>query len=166
MPWAKASECAAHPPSSRRRATTSRATCRRANWCSRSRICSWPSAERRTCRSNSLPLQQFELFRHAFPLLGIGRGRLFLADHRPFLGQLRVQLEKALLAVRDLFFRKNGFHGAFRLAQRAVDTLIGIDHQKIRAFVEAVDGTYLHAIHIFALDAAFGDHECHDLPFS
>src|ERR1700727_2431122 len=101
MPWAKASECAAHPPSSRRRATTSRAICRRANWCSRSRICNWPSAE--------LSLQQLEFFRHAFPLLGIGRGRLFLADHRPFLGQLRVQLEKALLTVRDLFFRENRF---------------------------------------------------------
>jgi hypothetical protein len=31
--------------------------------------------------------------------------------------------------------------------------------------VKAVHRTDLHAIHVLALDAAFGDHECHDLPF-
>ena len=55
---------------------------------------------------------------------------------------------------------------AFGLAQRAVDALVRVDHEKIRTLVEAVHGTYLHAVHVFALDAAFGDHERHDLPFS
>ena len=37
--------------------------------------------------------------------------------------------------------------------------------RKFWTLVEAVDGTDLDAIHVLALDAALGDHECHDLPF-
>src|SRR5579863_4502691 len=175
-PWVKASACAARRRFSLKTATTSQVTCRRANSFKRSRICSWPSAdcarsasvlEKRSSvlEKRRLALQQFELFRHAFPLLGIRRRLFFLADDGPFLGEFGVQLEEALLAVRDLFLGENGLHRALRLAQGAVDALVRIDHEKVRAFVKAVHRTDLHAIHVLALDAAFGDHECHDLPF-
>src|ERR1700688_2651330 len=174
MPWGKASECAARPRSLPNAATTSPATCRRANSYSKSKICRSRSADALVRaraapirqRAAKLTLQQLELFGHAFPLLRIRRRSFFLADHGPFLGQFRVQLEKALLAVRYLLFRIDGFHRTLRLAQRAVDALIGIDYQKVRTFVETIDGADLHPINIFAFDAAFGDHECHDLPFS
>ncbi len=166
--WAKASACAARPPSSRKAATTSPATCRRGSWCSSSRSCRWRSGDiervttsvgvivGRTTNGEAVvvrptitpshgsgrsisALQQLELVLDAFPLLGIRRRIFLLADHRPFLGQLGVQLQEALLAVRDFFLGENGLHGTLRLAQRAVDAFIRIDHQKIRTFVEAVD---------------------------
>jgi hypothetical protein len=40
-----------------------------------------------------------------------------------------------------------------------------MNNQEIRAFVEAVYGTDLDTVLILALDAVFGDDECHvDLP--
>ena len=127
-----------------------------------SRSGSWRSAER-TARPSAR--SSFELVLDAFPLLGV-RGRLLhLADHRPFLRQLRVQLLEVLLAGGNLLFGEDRLDRAFGLAQRAVDALVRIDHQKIRALVEAVHGTDFHAVHVLALDAAFGDHERHDLPF-
>jgi hypothetical protein len=50
---------------------------------------------------------------------------------------------------------------AFRLAQGAVDALVGIDDQKIRSFVEAVHRTDFHAVGVLALDAVFGNDKSH-----
>ena len=49
----------------------------------------------------------------------------------------------------------------FRLAHAAVDALVGMDDEHVLAFVEAVDRTHLHAVHVFALDAVVGDDEGH-----
>jgi hypothetical protein len=32
-----------------------------------------------------------------------------------------------------------------------------MDHEHVLALVETVDGAHLHAIHVFAADAGFGD---------
>src|SRR5258708_8856033 len=111
-------------------------------------------------------LEQFDLVLNAFPLLGIRRSSLFLADDRPFLRKFGVELLEVLLAGGDLFLGIDGFDRTFGLAQRAVYALIRVDDHGIRTLVEAVDGTDLHTVHVFAFDAAFGDHERHDLPFS
>src|SRR5258707_4337539 len=110
-------------------------------------------------------LQQFDLVLNAFPLFGIRRSSLFLADDRPFFRKFGVELLEVLLAGGYLFLGIDGFDRTLGLAQRAVDALIRVDDQEIRTLVEAVDGTDLHTVHVFAFDAAFGDHERHDLPF-
>ncbi len=66
-----------------------------------------------------------------------------------------------LLAFWNFVLRIDCLDRAFRLAQGAVDTLIGIDDEKIRPFVETVHGADLDAIGQFALDAGFGDDERH-----
>src|ERR1700754_2859956 len=87
---------------------------RRAGWCSRiscecwivssAAIAGWASTRtaargtRWNCVATNAslvregsPFQQFRLVRLAFPLLGIRRRRLLLGDHRPVLGELRIE---------------------------------------------------------------------------
>jgi hypothetical protein len=39
---------------------------------------------------------------------------------------------------------------------------LGMNDEHILALIEAIDGTYLHAIHIFAPNAVVGNDEGHD----
>src|SRR5438477_6198642 len=96
-----------------------------------------------------------ELGRDPFPRLGIRRRGLLGRDIRPDFRKLSIE--------RYEFF-KAGFgigldrlNRAFRLADPAVDALVGMDHQHVLALVKAVDGANLDAIHVLALDALFDD---------
>ena len=57
----------------------------------------------------------------------------------------------------------DGVHRAFRLADAAVDALVGMDDEHVLAFVEAVDGTDFHAVRELALDAVLVDDIGHAL---
>src|SRR6185312_13524173 len=48
-------------------------------------------------------------------------------------------------------------HGAFWLANAAVDALVRVNNQEVFALVEAVDGADLDTVHIFATHACVGD---------
>src|ERR1700721_1773471 len=111
-------------------------------------------------------LQQLDLVLHAFPLLGIRRCILLLADDGPFLGEFGVELLEVFLTRRDFFLGVDGLDRALGVAPGAIDARVAIDDQKVRALVETVDRTDLDTVHVFALSAAFRDHERHDLPFS
>src|SRR5690606_5144731 len=50
---------------------------------------------------------------------------------------------------------------ALGLAQGAVDALVGVDHQEVRALVETVDRAHLDAVGVLALCAVLGDDEGH-----
>jgi hypothetical protein len=52
---------------------------------------------------------------------------------------------------------------AFRLANTAIDAFIRVDDEHVLALVEAVDGTYLHAVHVLTFDTAFIDDVGHHL---
>ena len=52
---------------------------------------------------------------------------------------------------------QNRLSGAFRFADAAINAFIRVDHQHVFADIEAVHRTDLHAIHVFAVDAIFGD---------
>src|SRR5476651_1140136 len=62
------------------------------------------------------------------------------------------------LAVRD-----DRLDRAFGLADPAIDAFVGVDDQHVLAFIEAVDGTNLDAIHVLAADAGLGDDISHDV---
>ena len=47
--------------------------------------------------------------------------------------------------------------GAFRFADAAINAFIRVDHQHVFADIEAVHRTDFHTIHVFAVDAIFGD---------
>jgi hypothetical protein len=70
-----------------------------------------------------------------------------------------------LLISRHVFFGINSVDGAFWNAHGAVNTLIGVDGQKVGAFAETVHGTDVHAIGVLALDTGFGDGMGHFVVF-
>src|SRR4051812_15588547 len=100
-----------------------------------------------------------ELVRHALPLVGVRRRRALARDVGPFRRILTVNFQPLLHAA--LGVRQNGIGRAFRLANPAIDALVGVDHQHVLTGIEAVDRADLHAIHILALDAGLGDDISH-----
>ena len=96
-------------------------------------------------------------------VLGVlGRG-LSLDDRLPQLRELGVERLELLLVGRHVVLGEDGFHRALGDAQRAVDALVRVDHQKIGAFPEAIDRADVDAVRIFAADAALGDDVGHAL---
>src|SRR6266700_8292457 len=92
-----------------------------------------------------------ELPGNALPGLGIGR-RFFLGrDVGPNLREIRV--EGQILLKPGLGVRLDRLDRTFRLANAAVDALVGMNDEHVGALVEAVHGANLHAIHLLAFDA-------------
>src|SRR4029077_18799927 len=60
-----------------------------------------------------------------------------------------------------LCIRLDGLGRAFRLANTAINALVGMNDEHIFALVEAIDGTHLDAIGVLALNAVFGDDISH-----
>ncbi|GGA35162.1 hypothetical protein GCM10011499_00560 [Pelagibacterium lentulum] len=57
----------------------------------------------------------------------------------------------------------DGFGGAFRLANAAIDAFVRMDDEHVFAFVEAVDRTDLNAVGIFAFDAIISNDVGHGI---
>src|SRR5689334_14494047 len=76
-----------------------------------------------------------ELVGNALHLLGIGRRFALLADVGPGLGIFGIHRQPLFQA--GLGIGLDGFRRAFRLADPAIDALVGVDDQHVLAFVEA-----------------------------
>ena len=68
---------------------------------------------------------------------------------------MTVEVEPDLEARFDIGFDR--IDRAFGFAHAAIDAFVGVDDEKVFAFIEAVDGTDLHAIHVLAGDTVFSD---------
>jgi hypothetical protein len=66
-----------------------------------------------------------------------------------------------LLAFWYVFFGVDGVHWALWDAHRAVDALVWVDGEEVRAFAEAVDRTNVHTVGVLTLDTGFGDYVRH-----
>src|SRR5256885_9768027 len=87
--------------------------------------------------------------------VGVGRRRALARDVGPLDSELRVHLEPLLrLAVR---VGDDRIRRALGLAHPAIDALVRMDDQHVVALIEPLDGADLDAVHVFALDAVFGD---------
>src|SRR4051812_40375276 len=102
-----------------------------------------------------------ELFLDGLPVVRVGGRRLGLRDHGPTLRKLGIELEELLLPVGHVVLGYDRLNRALRLAERAVDALLGVDDEHVRAFMKAVHRANLHAVGVFALDAGLGDDESH-----
>src|SRR3982751_6233807 len=91
----------------------------------------------------------------ALVLVGVRRAVLLARDVGPVRRQAGVQLQPLLKPT--LGVRQDGFGRALRLADAAVDALVGIDDQHHFAFVETVYGADLDAVHVLAFDAGVRD---------
>jgi hypothetical protein len=65
------------------------------------------------------------------------------------------------LAFWHVFFGVDSVHRALGDTHRAVDALVWIDGEEVRAFAEAVDGTNVHTVGVLTLDTGFGDYVRH-----
>ena len=63
----------------------------------------------------------------------------------------------SLLRVGHVVLGEDRLDRALGDAQRAVDALVGIDDQHVRALAKAVDRADIDAVGVLALDAALGD---------
>src|SRR6185295_16598793 len=102
-----------------------------------------------------------ELVLLPFPLFGVRRSLPLLGNIRPSPGVFGVHL-KPLLEAR-FGVRLDRVHGAFRLADAAVDAFVGVDDEHILALVEAVHRADLDAVHVLAANASIGDDVGHGL---
>ena len=114
-----------------------------------------------SCFQANSALQVLQLVLHAIPLFGVRQCIFLLGDVRPYFGQIGVQLDELLLIFRYLVFREDRLRRSLRLAQGAINALIRVNDQEVRAFVEAVDRADFHTVGVFALDAVVGDDEGH-----
>ena len=97
----------------------------------------------------------------SIPFLGVGRRFALDGDVGPVLRHVRIELQPLLQTRFGVGL--DGLGGTFGFAHAAIDAFVWMNDEHVLAFVEAVDRTNLHAIHIFALDAVFGDdigHAC------
>src|SRR5687767_5123810 len=74
-----------------------------------------------------------------FPLVGVGQRGLAFRDAGPVLGKLGVERDHVLLVAGHVFLGKDRVDRALRNAHRAVDALVRVDRQEVRALAEAVD---------------------------
>jgi hypothetical protein len=106
-------------------------------------------------------LQQGQFPAFVFPLIRIGRRGLALGDAFPasFLAELDIEFDEVQLISGRVFFGVDRVHWALGNTHGAVDALIWVNHEHIRAFAEAVHGADVHAIGVFAFDTSF----CNDV---
>ena len=108
--------------------------------------------------------EQSELSGLPVPLRRVSGRFLALRNHRPLKRKLGVQTREVFLPPGNIVFRVNCLGRTFRFTKRSIDALLGVDHEKIRSFVKAIDGTDLDAIHVFAFNAVFSNDEGHWIP--
>ncbi|GMV28702.1 MAG: hypothetical protein AMXMBFR59_08270 [Rhodanobacteraceae bacterium] len=65
------------------------------------------------------------------------------------------------LSGRNVVLGVDRVGGTLGFAQGAVDALVRVDHEEIRAGMKAVHRADFDAIGVLALDAVFGDNERH-----
>jgi|TARA_R100001143_G_scaffold21327_1_gene22558 hypothetical protein len=95
------------------------------------------------------------------PFIGVGQAA-FRAVYGPeFRGKICIDLDKANLVGRNIFFRENGVGRALRHANRAVDAFVGVDNEKIGPFPEAIDRADVDTISVLTFNTVFGNHVGH-----
>ena len=114
-------------------------------------------------KSTDLFNQMNDLVLDVFPRIRFGHGIFRTRDRRPFFREFRIQGDELLLVGRHVFLGENGFGRTFRDTDCAIDTLVGIDYQRVGTFVETIDRTYVHTVRIFAEYAGVGDNVGHKL---
>src|SRR5688572_15902392 len=116
----------------------------------------------RVARGGRSTLEVLHLAGRILPRVGVRRRRLALDDRTPQLRELGIDRLELLLVRRHVVLGEDRLDRALGDAQRAVDALVGIDHQEIGALAEAVDGADVDAVGVLAPDARLGDDVSHE----
>ena len=108
-----------------------------------------------------LAFQILQLVGLVRPFLRVGEWVFFLCEVRPVLGEVRVQLQKFLLILRQFVFRVNSVHRALWLTQRTVDAFIRVYDEKVWAFIKTIYRAYLNAIGVLATNTVISNYKSH-----
>ena len=106
-------------------------------------------------------LQVLQLVGFSGPLFRIGKPGLHFGNAGPDLGQFGIQLQKYRLVLWQFVLGEDGFHGALRFAQSTINTFIGVDNQKIRALVKAINRADFNTVGMLAVDTILAYNKCH-----
>ena len=109
----------------------------------------------------SLMFQELQFVGFVRPMLRVGEWVFFLREVRPVLGEVRVQLQKFLLILRQFVFRVNSVYRALWLTQRTVDTFIRVYDEEVWAFIETIYRAYLNAIRVLATNTVISNYKSH-----
>jgi hypothetical protein len=82
----------------------------------------------------------------------------------PHISQFGIQLKEYLLACGNFVFSEDGIYWALRLAKGAVNAFVGVNNQKVRAFIKAVYRADFYTVCVFALNAVVANNKGHGLP--
>ena len=102
-----------------------------------------------------------QFFFDVFPVIGIRQVGFHAGNAGPAFGKVHVHLDEFDLVGWHIFLGINCVDRALWDAHGAINTLIGIDYQKVGAFAETINRAYVHAIGVFAFDAGLGNYVCH-----
>jgi hypothetical protein len=111
--------------------------------------------------ASGLAFQILQLVGLVRPFLRVGEWVFFLCEVRPVLGEVRVQLQKFLLILRQFVFRVNSVHRALWLTQRTVDAFIRVYDEKVWAFIKTIYRAYLNAIGVLATNTVISNYKSH-----
>ncbi len=103
--------------------------------------------------SLSLKIKACELVGPVFPLLCCGKRGHTFCDGWPERRKARVDFEKIPERLRRIGVSVNGVDRALWNTHRAVNALVGVNHQEVGAFLETIDRANINAVGIFAFDA-------------
>jgi hypothetical protein len=100
-----------------------------------------------------------------FPFFSLRKRSLRFGDGFPRWREFSIELNKRLLISRNIILSINSIYRALWYAYRAINALVRIDDQKIRALTKAVNWANVNAIGIFAADAGFCNNVSHGVLF-
>ena len=106
-------------------------------------------------RATFVSFQIFRLPGTPFQKSASGGAGLRLQSCGPLLGEFPVECDEQRLILRDVSFRANGIHRAFRHTQGAINAFVGMNGQAIRPLVETVDRANRDAVGIACTECSF-----------
>lgn len=110
---------------------------------------------------NDLALQILKLVWLAIPLVSIFGWFFGAVDTGKNRRELGIEGNEFDLVSWHVLFGENRIGGALRDANRAIDALIGVNHQKIGTLAKTVDRADVHTVRELALDTVFSHDVSH-----
>lgn len=109
-------------------------------------------------------LQMLQLALYVLPFIRVWQSAFGSGDDGESLDQFHIERDEMHHIGRHIFFGVDGADGTLRNANRAINALVGVNGEKIRAFVETIHWAHIDAIRVLAADTRISDNMGHGNP--